>query len=312
MPSQFSGVRLWLKISSYFGILMMIILVGVYFYGVTKANSPGGVSQAVSAAVVTSYKDLGSIKVLLFIFLIWSSVKTLVCNIGLIRYASAPDEEFIANKWALAVLSLSIGGFLAPFFLTHLPNTETKATKNARTTIVRYMGLSWALAGIVTLIAMFILKSMIPAANHDWTSGQEKNFYVAIGCLAGLGVLAGLTCAPFFSKNVANTIKTRSEGYHFYNLIMTGYVVIVTIELIALLCYAIFNTFVSIARAINSQNGFEAFFNILSAILNIVYTIYLMRIITAVIRGLWARETPGYITIKKYERLTADNKQVSS
>ena len=301
---NFKFVRFWVILSSIFGILLVSIAAGLYFYYTAKVNQ-GDTSQAALQAkniVISSYAQLTSTKIILFILLIWSLVKTLVCNIGLIHFAkNASDQEFLANKWSLAVLSLSIGGFFAPFMMTRLPNIQTNGTQNARITITKYFGASFCLSALATILGMFLLQNDIPSANRVWAANGQDIFYGVIGGMGGIALLAFITSAPFHSKNIVEQINTQQTGYKKYSIILTIYTVIATIELVLLLMASILRAFEAFAR-IGQNRGVMMFIAIMNALFQLVATMFLMYIIITVIKGLWNKDRPGYVAFQPYAR----------
>ena len=306
---SFTMTRLWIKISSYFGIFVVSLLAFLYFYtayriGHKEGKNPGGL-------IVTSFKDLTSSQILLFIGLILTTLSTIVCNIGLIRYASLPDNQFLANKWSLAVLSLSIGGFLAPWFLIHLPNVDTKATKNARVTIVKYMGTSWYLGCLFAGLGLIILKTLVPVGNRTWASNGPAIFWGVTGGLLALGSILVAITVPFYGDRVEHIIATKSSGYRYYQTVATIFTFIVTIMLVISIITAILRVLSEFSRAFQAQNGIETFFLVISALLQAVYTAFLIYMIIAVIKGLWQSTDDGLLTIKRSQRFarSMDEKQ---
>lgn len=298
---SFGWTRLWIKISSWFGIIMMMILVIGWFYlygkGVGKTSN-----QFNNDIVVYSYNSLIGLQGWLLIFLIWAAVKSFVCSFGLLRYAKLPDNEFVANKYQMAVLSLTIGGFFTPFILIRLPNVDVKTTQNARVTIVKYFGTSGAVAGILTAFALLAVKSTIPGGNQIWVRNQESIYWGMFGGFLALGILTGGITFPFYGDKAQKVLASRGKNYHYYNVVSIIFTVIATIELCILVVVAILRVFAEFARAAQAENGIETFLFLMRAIFQAVYTVMLMYIVIQVIKGLWRTDKNGLMFMGKSQK----------
>lgn len=303
---NFGFTRLWIKISSVFGIILMVILLGVYAYYENKYLT-GGANQAKNSLLIRSYTDLGSISLIIPIILVWMLAKTVVCNIGLIRYANLSDEELCANKWALAVLSLSIGGFLAPFSLTWLPNANETATKNARTTIVRYMGISWAIGGVLTGIALLAIYAAIPSANKVWTGNSENIFTAIVAVVFILGALSFLMSFPFYGEKAEKALQTDTGAYKWFGFVTVVFCVIVTIELIIQMIWSLLKALEALAR-IGNSSGIGRILAIFYAFAQLVSTMFMIYLISKVIHGLWTNKGRT-VTFNRYDRYAQAQEQ---
>ena len=297
------GTRLWIRISSLFGIIMVVFMLGGYFYLINQYNN-GVRNKSLDSIIIKNANDLVSGPGILMLFLIWSTVKTLVCNIGLIKFAGEEDSVFLANKWTLIVLSLSIGGFFAPWSMSRLPNVNVKATRNARVTIVKYMGFAWALSGLLTSIIFVVLKTKLTGS---FTGNSSKYFTLIISINALLFVVNFIAFLIFNIKPAANILNAKEPGYKKYEMITTMYVFVITLQLIVLIISACLRTILDFLKAAEGQDAFERIFNVINAIFSLVYTIYLIKIITSTIKGLWRKED-YMVEIPIYNKLDAYNK----
>ncbi|AGM25989.1 hypothetical protein SSYRP_v1c03950 [Spiroplasma syrphidicola EA-1] len=301
----FGFTRFWIVLSSLFGIIGVLFLAGYYFYfwsNYTNGQITGDLNTY-QTLFMNSWEDLGTYRVLFLIIIMFTLTTTLICNIGLIRYAtSGTDAELCANKWSLAVLSLSLGGVIAPFALTWLPNTDVKATKNARVTIVRYLGTGWMLGAIGAIIA--IGSFMGVTNNSGFVTASAKNTFITVMTI--LGVVAGfsLLFVPFFynRKTVDHMIAQTSLG-KWYRFVSTVYTVFATILLVIQIISAIVKLIEAFGRIFsNRQNGFQIFLNILNFSFMLIGTMFMIYLITSVIKGLWRSEDDYLISIPQYQR----------
>ena len=302
---NFRFTRFWIKLSSVFGIVMMVLLLAVYSYYENRylnSNNP-----AKNDLLIRSYADLGSISVIIPIILVWMLAKTVVCNVGLIRYANLSDEELCANKWALAVLSLSLGGFFAPFALTWLPNANETATKNARTTIVRYMGISWAIGGALTGIALLAIWGAIPSTQQKWTGNSQSIFSAAVAVVFALGALSLLLSFPFYGTKAEKAIQTETGAFKWFNFVTVAFCVIVTIELVIQIIVSLLKALEAFAR-IGNSSGVGRIFAIIYAFAQLVSTMFMIYLISRVIHGLWTNQGRT-MTINRYDRYAQAQEQ---
>ncbi len=300
------GTRLWIRISSLFGIAMVVFMLGGYFYLINQYQN-GVRNKDLDSVIIKNANDLVQGPGILMLFLIWATVKTLVCNIGLIKFAGEEDSVFLANKWTLIVLSLSIGGFFAPWSMSRLPNVNVKATRNARVTIVKYMGFSWAISGLITSIVFAVLKTRFTGSNAVFTGDSSKYFALIVSINAVLFVINFIPFLMFNIKPASNILNAKEPGYKKYEIITTMYIFVVTIQLIVLIISACLRTLMDFLRAAEGQDAFERIFNVINAIFSLIYTIYLIKIITSTIKGLWRKED-YMIEIPVYNKLNNYNK----
>ncbi|GAA6237933.1 MAG: hypothetical protein SPLM_00580 [Spiroplasma phoeniceum] len=303
MTRNFGFTRFWIVLSSIVGIAGMAITGGAYFYYLGRYNNgtfPGDINAA-NTWLMNSYADLTSVKVVLLLVVIFSFFTTIICNIGLIRYAiSSTDAELCANKWSLAVLSLSIGGFFAPFALTWLPDTDVKATKNARVVIVRYLGTAWLVSALASIIAIMIFYNK--ATDKTWVGDSKQNFAIMMGVLAVVSVLSLIFVPGFYSnKVVANMMAETSYG-KWLRFVSTVYTILVTIMLVIQIITALLKLIEPFGRIFQKgQNGLAIFANILNFTATLIGTIFMIYLITKVIKGLWRREDGYMINIPQYK-----------
>ncbi|AHF61089.1 hypothetical protein P344_04000 [Spiroplasma mirum ATCC 29335] len=309
-PKSFGFTRFWIIFSSIFGIIGVVIMSIAYFYYLDKFNN-GTLNNVdpntAEIFLMNSYSYLGSFKVILLIAIMFTLFSTIICNIGLIRYAAkSTDEELCANKWSLAVLSLSLGGFFAPFALTWLPDTDVKATKNARVTIVRYLGTSWLLGAIFSIVAIMVFYAR--ANDHSWTkvgdyypANPKQVFTAVIAVLAVASALSLLFVPWFYNQNtVAHMIAETSLG-KWYRFISTLYTVIVTMLLIIQIITAVLKLieiFTSIFQ--NNQGAGSSFISIMRFTMSLISTMFMIYLIVKVIAGLWKRSDNYMISIPQY------------
>lgn len=295
---NFGYVRFWLIVSSVFGMALMTLLVGVYFYYSNKVWR----GNASSNLFINSYAKLSGPDLALLIFLIWTVVKTFVFNFGLIKYARSADSYFVANKWTLAVLSLSLGGFWAPLLLTRLPNADTNATQNARITIVRYFGTSFYIAAISTILIMLIVQTQIPVANRVWIGNGKAVFYGVIGAMAGFALINMAATAPFYGTKVEKMFAARSEGYRKYWNIAIIFTVIATVQLVFVMIAAFLRLLAVMSEMAQQRSPLGIVFGILNIGIQIAYTVFICTLIVHTISGLWRSDQQGMVMYRTNQR----------
>ncbi|WP_338956135.1 hypothetical protein [Spiroplasma endosymbiont of Polydrusus cervinus] len=296
-------MRFWIVLSSIVGIVGMTAAVGTYFYYLGQYNNgtfPGDLNVARSL-LMNSYADLTSYKVLILLAVIFSLFTTIICNIGLIRYAiGSTDAELCANKWSLAVLSLSFGGFFAPFALTWLPDTDVKATKNARIVIVRYLGTAWLVSALACIASVMIFYNK--ATDKVWVGDAKQNFAIMMGVLAVVSVLSLIFVPGFYSNKVVANMMTETSYGKWLRLVSTIYTVLVTIMLIIQIITALLKLIEAFGRMFQKgQDGLSIFVNILHFTSTLIGIFFMVYLITKVIKGLWRREDGYMINIPQYK-----------
>ncbi|WP_425380535.1 hypothetical protein [Spiroplasma endosymbiont of Stenodema calcarata] len=309
MTKNFGFTRFWIVLSSIVGIIGITFVAGFYFYWLAQYNSgkfTGDINTA-NDLLMNSYADLASYKVLILLIVIFSFFTSIICNIGLIRYAvSSNDAELCANKWSLAVLSLSLGGFFAPFALTWLPDTDVKATKNARVTIVRYLGTAWLISAFASIVAVMIFYNQ--ATEKTWVGDTQRNFGIMMGVLAAVSVLSLIFVPGFYSDKVVANMMAETTYGKWLRFVSTVYTVLVTIMLIIQIITALLKLIEAFGRMFQrGQGGLSMFANILNFTATLVGTIFMIYLITKVIKGLWRREDGYMINIPQYK--TEDRSQ---
>lgn len=303
MTRNFGFTRFWIVLSSIVGIVGITIAAGAYFYLLGQYNNGtfNGDINTANSWLMNSYADLASYKVVILLVVIFSFFTTIICNIGLIRYAiGSNDAKLCANKWSLVVLSLSLGGFLAPFALTWLPDTDVKATKNARVVIVHYLGTAWLVSGLVSIAAIMIFYNK--TTTKVWVGDSQRNFAIMMGVLAAVSVISLILVPGFYnSRAIANMMAETSFG-KWLRFVSTVYTVIVTMMLIIQIITTLLKLIEAFGRLFQKgQDGLSIFANILNFTSTLIGTIFMVYLITKVIKGLWRREDGYMINIPQYK-----------
>ncbi len=303
MTKNFGFTRFWIILSSIVGIVVMAIAGGSYFYYLSRYNNgtfPGDINAA-NNWLMNSYADLTSVKVVLLLVVIFSFFTTIIFNIGLIRYAIiSNDSELCANKWSLAVLSLSIGGFFAPFALTWLPDTDVKATKNARVVIVRYLGTAWLVSALASIFAIMIFYNK--ATDKTWVGDSKQNFAIMMGFLSAFSVLSLIFVPGFYNNKVVANMMAKTSYGKWLRFVSTVYTILVTIMLVIQIITALLKLIEAFGRIFQKgQNGLSIFANILNFTATLIGTIFMIYLITKVIKGLWRIEDGYMINIPQYK-----------
>lgn len=307
ITKNFGFIRFWIILSSVIGIIGITIAGGVYFYYLNRYNNgtfPGDISIA-DSWLINSYTDLTSFKIIILLAIIFSFFTTIICNIGLINYAiNSTDIELCINKWSLAILSLSIGGFFTPFALTWLPDVNVKSTKNVRIVIIRYLGTSWMISSIISIITIMIFYNKV--TDKYWIENSKQNFLTMMMFLTVISIFSLIFVPCFYNNKVV--INMMSETYYgkWLRFVSTVYAVIVTLMLIIQIITSLLKFIESFYRIFQKgQDGLTIFTNILNISTSLIGTMFMIYLIIRVIKGLWKREDNYTINIPKYK--TNDN-----
>lgn len=324
ITKSFKFTRFWIVCASIGNIFGAMILGIIYFYLLNKYNNGelainndnSLYNKIIEILLMKSYGDIGSYKSLFLIIVMFNLFVTVICNWGLIKYAiQSNDGELCANKWSLAVLSLSLGGFFTAFALTWLPNINIKATKNARVTIVRYLGTSWLLSSLFSLIAILTFYNNI--THKEWNvfylnnndlinidgNKSKQLFTIIITILSTLTISNFILVPWFYNQNTIAHIIANTKKGKWYRFISTIYTIIVTF----LLIMQIFISFLKLIEAIknifvnnknnNILNNIISLFNLSMILMNTFFMIYL---IVTIIKGLWKKSDNYIINFSQY------------
>lgn len=309
MRKNFRFTRFWIVLLSIIGMLGTTAASGAYFYYLSRYNDgtfTGNIDTG-NYWLMNSYTDLARYKVVILLSVIFLFFTTIICNIGLIFYAiNSTDIELCANKWSLSVLSLSIGGFFTPFILTWLPDTDVKATKNSRVVIVRYLGTAWLVSLLVSIAAVLIFYNK--ATIKEWVGNTQQNFSIMMGVLAVLSILSLIFVPGFYNNKVVANMMAKTYFGKWLRFVSTIYTILVTIMLIIQIITALLKLIEVFIRMFQKgQDGLSFFANILNFTSTLIGTIFMIYLITKVIKGLWRREDGYMINIPQYK--TTNHKQ---
>ncbi|WP_342252497.1 hypothetical protein [Spiroplasma endosymbiont of Amphibalanus improvisus] len=269
------GVKMMVRIAAGFGIIMMLFVLIFYVNLLT-----GGSSWTNDGLLrFETMDDLFSYRLAIILLLIWSTVNTLICNTAVIMYSMKDDATFIANKWTLAVLSISIGGMFTPFILIKLPNTPTSATKNARGTIVKVFGLSWAVSSIISIAT---IGGIYGSLSDQTFVGNQMNIFITLMTVFGvLALVNALSSSLFFLDYGNKQLAAGEKGNGFVKAIAVVYTSIITVNLALQFLSSLFSMFSGFNRG---NNAFANFFN---GMFQLTRSLFMMFLIFQVIKGLW-------------------------
>lgn len=280
-----NSTRLWIKIANILGTIMAIIGIGFYYsYAFDKQNKVG-VSDDVAKLL---HIDLNSIPSIIFMVIVnFVFMSSIIFCVALVHFVStASDEDLIANKWAVAVLSLTVGGFLTPFLLTRLPNVEVKATRNARTTISKWFGF----AGLMASIMSGVIIAVQWISNKPEADNLQTNT-ILIAILATIAAFTLISCLVFFRKDTDEKIANNEGVGQFAKVLSIVYTIVATIILILQLIYMVLKIVAIFQDMFSSEgNAFMKILNVIASGFQIAMTVWTMTIIIQVIGGIWKKD----------------------
>lgn len=250
---------------------------------------------------------------ILFAIVTYSLWRTIATAFVIVRFLkNSTDDELLANRYILASLSLNIGGFLTPWLLTSLPNEQTESTIKPKWFLSRVFS-------VITLVGSLIFLSTLAWQLHKATNGdilsafnQTNQFYIltiVLVSISGLFILVGLpTIILYYNKNS----QEHFEGDTLTSKVMRAfayfYLILTTIELLGVMLLALLRILGGLARlfdALSSNDDplkfIRVIFALLGIVLQIIYVMFLMRIIAETIRGIWQKD--GIVKIRVYDRL---------
>nr|WP_027063043.1 hypothetical protein [Mesoplasma seiffertii] len=262
-------------------------------------------------------KILWSIVLAICLYMVWKTVYTAIVICKFVK--ENDDQEIIANRYILAVLSLTLGGFLTPFVLTQFRNMETVSTVKPRWFLSRVLGLTMLVGGALGLGGFLLatLTSTLGASGISFAdllanTGGLVTFIILIA-LTTLGAIGVLT---FYGGNKQEIFDGNTTASKLMNAVAIMFLVVATLELVWLIVISIIRLLGAIAdlfQKIGQESGFMKAFAIMWALANVVFTFYyvmmIVRISVECIAGIWARD--GRVVIKYNENIARveDQKQ---
>ncbi|AXK51362.1 hypothetical protein [Spiroplasma alleghenense] len=293
------AVRSRIIIYNYIGMFFSVFFLGLYITALF------GNVEGFSLAMNDFTPVEQTLLVMVLAFLFYSLWKTIYFGMTIIKFVKTKsDEDIIANRFMLAVYSLTLGGFLTPWMLTKIPNVDSNSTLNPRNEIAKVYTKNYVIGGSIFIASYFAIAAALKV-NVFATQDAQLASYIFLG-ITGAAIALGLVGGIFFWK------KNSAEAYEksgFMKFIAGIFIFIVTLELILKIISAILtiiDAIADIARS-NDRNFLMKFLIWMNSLITIMYSIFLIKICWATIKGIWSKNG---VTMKEFAGLTnAEEKQ---
>ncbi|WP_026389169.1 hypothetical protein [[Acholeplasma] multilocale] len=302
--SALSVPRGMIKFAQIIGTVFSVIgLAAMIFYLNDIRNGIGnGINQETAVLSV-------SLILAFTVYLTWKTIYTAVVIVKFVNKAS--DQEVLDNKYILATLSLTLGGFLTPFILTSFPNVPSNSSINPRWFLTRVLGMTTLVGGALFLLT-FITTALTTNYNGATVSFNEltQNVYGIVGLVFGIATLVlGTIAVSLFFQNSSKEIFFGDTGMaKLMNVVAIAYLIIASIELVYLMFIAIIRLLGAIAdlfRAFGQDGGFMKFMYITAALANLaitmMYVSIIIRIASQSLVGIWQKD--GQVKITEFESI---------
>ncbi|AHI54072.1 hypothetical protein SSABA_v1c06700 [Spiroplasma sabaudiense Ar-1343] len=230
-----------------------------------------------------------------FTYAVW---KTVFFGMKIIKFVKTKsDEDIIANRFILAVYSLTLGGFVTPFMLTKIPNVDSQSTLNPRNEIAKVYTVNYVVGGAILIGSFFAFGASLNADFFSPTTQLASSIFLGI---TGAGMLLGLIGGIFFWRKNSNEAYAKNG---FMKFIAGIFIVIVTVELLLKIVSAIITIIQAIADIFQSgrQNFLVSLLIWMQSMITIMYSFFLITICWATIKGIWSKEG---VTMKEYAGLS--------
>ncbi|ASZ09339.1 hypothetical protein CK556_03215 [Mesoplasma chauliocola] len=283
-------------------VTTLILVFTIYFFA-----SSSYLGSSDSELIITSSLIIG-----IEIYFLWKSLYSAYVIISYLN--SATDEEIIANRYILAVLSVGVGGIITPFILTSLPNIETESSLNPRAFLAKHLGFTM-LIGFALFLVSFV--SIALTSSGGYISFENliatDTSYGLIGFLAItisiVGFLIGtLGYGLFARKNSSQLMKEKNLQGYMMQVIGVIFTLIATVELIVLIIMSIIRLIMVVFNSIRYMNRYEGFLKVFAIMFafsrigfEIWYVTWIVSMYSKIISGLWAKDQ--VIKINNFEKV---------
>ncbi|AJM72029.1 hypothetical protein [Mycoplasma yeatsii] len=291
----------WIMFAQVFGSLLAVI--GLV-YSLTL------LSKMDYSKIIPEYKLGIPILFAIVTYSLWRTIATAFVIVRFLKKSS--DDEFISNRYILASLSLNVGGFLTPWLLTSLPNIQTESTIKPKWFLSRVFSVITSVGSIIFLSTL--IWQLHKATNGDILSAfnQSNPFYVPTIVSISISVLFILIGLPtiilYYNKNSQEQFEGDTSTSKAMRVFAYFYLILTTIELAFVMLASLLRLLGGLAdlfKELSSDSDplkfFRVLFTLVRIILQIIYVLFLMRIIAETIRGIWQRD--GIVKIRVYDRL---------
>ncbi len=315
---NYSSVRSTIKFFTWFGLILSALVGFLYLFEFVNMNmisKPAATDNSVigilKALRVTNLNDLFSAKILMFTLIPLTIVKSIIFNSALIRFINkSSDYELEANKWMLAVLSLSVGGLYTPFLLTKLSNNASTSTIKFKKPLGRIYGIT-GIIGCSAAIIITAIAAITTSHSENLTAVSQNVLILTSLSIAVIIAFCISAFVIFSSKNIEQDMENKNFIGRIANIIGTIILIVVTIELLLRIVISILNAIESVSRALKT-GGFFGFLRLMFSLLYIALTIYLIKIIWDVITSLWkANRNNNFVKHSNVQKISSTTKAIS-
>lgn len=243
------------------------------------------------------------------VYFLWKSIYSAYVIITYLK--SASDEEVIANRYILAVLSVGVGGIITPFILTSMPNIETEYSLNPRAFLAKYLGFTM-LFGFTLFLVTFISISLSSGMTFSELIDTKNEFgltgFLSI-TLGIVGMLIGILGYGLFARsNASELMKEKNLQGYVMQVVGVIFTIISTVELVFLIMMSIVRLIGVIFQSFAYMNRYDGFFKVFAILFafsrigfEIWYVTWVVAMYSRIISGLWSKEQ--VIRINNFEKV---------
>lgn len=258
---------------------------------------------------ITNNPTLSALIIGIEVYFLWKSIYSAYVIIGYLK--SASDEDVIANRYILAVLSVGVGGIITPFILTSMPNIESESSLNPRAFLSKHLGFTM-LDGFTLFLVTFISISLSTGMTFNElidTKGEVGLTGFLSLTLGVVGMLIGILGYGLFARsNASELMKEKNLQGYVMQIVGIIFTIIATVELVFLILMAIFRLIGVIFQSIAYMNRYDGFFKVFAILLafsrigfEIWYVTWVVSMYSKIISGLWSKEQ--VVKINNFEKV---------
>ncbi len=299
---KYYTLRFWAKIVIYLTLSIMLFGAISYFYDFFKyaSSKSSENTQLQNTIFFSNTNDLFSTKIVLFIFIIFSIIKSLIFSIKLIKNLNnLSDEELEKNKWILAYFSLSLGGILVPILFSRIISENNKSTFYSKKIIGKYYSIVGLIASIATIGMILVSYFVLPKGNI--TNTTSKNEIIIFSSLTIIALLSSITTLIFTNKDLNYHLESKTSLGKIANFISYIFLIIATIELIIRMLVAIVRIIEAFRNIFASRNFLVQMLEVIISGFIITSMVYLIIVIWSVIKGLWKGQNTPLGQVQNYK-----------
>ncbi|ATI74228.1 hypothetical protein [Mesoplasma florum] len=280
-------------------VTALILIMTIYFFSSSDFLGSGDPNTVTFSSLIIGIE----------IYFLWKSIYSAYVIISYLN--SVSDEEVIANRYILAILSVGVGGLITPFILTSLPNIETQSSMNPRAFLAKHLGLTM-LIGFTLFLVSFVWITLSSGITFNELIDTSTDFGL-IGflslTLSIVGWLIGVLGFGLFSRsNSSDLMKEKNLQGYMMQIVGVIFTIIATLELVFLIIMAIFRLIGVIFQSFSYMNRYDGFLKVFAIFLafsriglEIWYVTWVVSMYSKIISGLWSKEQ--VIKINNFEKV---------